>query len=318
MAPPIGLRKQGTWIIVSITPDVCKTPMGAATPSVAYQIVAEGLDSCDTVKTVQFNGEQAFVWDSRIKFVKGDELGVAGGLVSGTNVAECEPIDCSSTVRANSSYLVREGDRFWMNNRNCVGVAIYVESSDGSLSSQDRQLLLRRFIEQNAAAADSAASLATDGMRYIDGLEGATIDDVLAVYSHPNTSIMGSLRHGVGEGANSAGDTFRSISAEKGLGFPSPMDDGTTNQIYHTFSFVGYGCHSGGTLAAWLNVYHENFDIFDLQGHSIEDELASAWGINVGLSICGAEKLSLTKAADEMDKSLNNDKFWGEVERDIE
>ncbi len=122
---PEGARKNSGMIVVSVTPDVCKTPMGNITPPVPYQIVGNFGDSASISPNVNFVGCRAFLLDqSSIPSVTGDEPGTAGGIKSGTNVSTCEPAEASPSVRVNGKRVVRHDDRFKMNNGNTFGKAV--------------------------------------------------------------------------------------------------------------------------------------------------------------------------------------------------
>lgn len=122
---PEGARKNSHMTVVSITPDVCKTPMGNITPPVPYQIVGNLGDSVSISPNVNFSNCRAFLLDqSVIPTVTGDEPGTAGGVKSGTNESTCEPAEASPSVRVNGRRVVRHDDRFKMNNGNTFGKAV--------------------------------------------------------------------------------------------------------------------------------------------------------------------------------------------------
>lgn len=121
MADNVMARKDGQWTIVSMMPDVCKTPMGGSTPPVPYPVTASLGDSQMTSKTVFANGNPIVRFDSSFApDTIGDQAGVADGVESGTVGAKCWPIDHSKTVRVESKMVVRHSDQFWMNG-NYVG-----------------------------------------------------------------------------------------------------------------------------------------------------------------------------------------------------
>ncbi|BBA42620.1 MULTISPECIES: PAAR-like domain-containing protein [Burkholderia] len=121
MADNVMARKDGQWTIVSMMPDVCKTPMGGSTPPVPYPVTASLGDSQMTSKTVFANGNPIVRFDSSFApDTIGDQAGVAHGIESGTVGAKCWPIDHSKTVRVESKMIVRHSDQFWMNG-NYVG-----------------------------------------------------------------------------------------------------------------------------------------------------------------------------------------------------
>jgi uncharacterized Zn-binding protein involved in type VI secretion len=127
MANPEGARKDGVPIVVSIVPDVCKTPIGSSTPPIPYQIIANFQNSDSVSQNVRFGDKPVFLLDqSKITKVTGDEPGTAGGVKSGTNKSIVEPIEGSATVRVNGKQVVRHNDKCKMNNGNTIGKVVYV------------------------------------------------------------------------------------------------------------------------------------------------------------------------------------------------
>ncbi|MCB2263518.1 MAG: DUF4150 domain-containing protein, partial [Candidatus Thiosymbion ectosymbiont of Robbea hypermnestra] len=115
MADKEAARKSGRPIVISQTPDVCKTPMGAATPPVPYPVTKDLGGARSVSPNVNFTGQPAFILDSQTPDVSGDQAGSAGGIKSGTVGGKCEPIQGSSTVRVNGQSVIRHGDPFTMN-----------------------------------------------------------------------------------------------------------------------------------------------------------------------------------------------------------
>ncbi|OJA34961.1 DUF4150 domain-containing protein [Burkholderia ubonensis] len=122
MADKTIARKASDWRVVSIVPDVCKTPMGGSTPPVPYPVVAELKEAAFPAKATRVNGEPIVLYDaSKTPKTYGDEAGVADGVKSGTVGGDCWPIERSATVRVESRYIVRQDDQFWMNGRQAGG-----------------------------------------------------------------------------------------------------------------------------------------------------------------------------------------------------
>lgn len=112
----IMARKQSGWIVVSILPDVCKTPMGSSMVPVPYPVTAKLTDSSSTSANVNSNSHSIFLFDeSMVVKTLGDQAGVGKGVKSGTVGGKCYPIEHSSTVRANGKYVVRHRDKIGMN-----------------------------------------------------------------------------------------------------------------------------------------------------------------------------------------------------------
>lgn len=127
MTNPEGARKDGVPIVVSILPDVCKTPIGHITVPIPYMIVASFEDSDSVSKNVRFGGKPVFLLDqSIITKTTGAEAGTAGGVKSGTNNGKVEPIEGCKTFRVNGKQVVRHGDKCKMNNGNTIGKVVYI------------------------------------------------------------------------------------------------------------------------------------------------------------------------------------------------
>jgi len=70
---------------VSLTPDVCWTPVGSTVVPVPYMITADLSDSLVTSPNTRFNGQPVFLHDqSKVSQITGDEAGTGGGVKSGT------------------------------------------------------------------------------------------------------------------------------------------------------------------------------------------------------------------------------------------
>lgn len=118
MARDYMARKQTTWKVVSIAPDVCKTPMGSSIPPVPYPVTAQLVTANGVTKTVRTNGHPLVVYDmSLTPTTIGDSAGRATGVKSGTVEGKCYPLEHSSNVRAEGKLLVRHDDKFWMNGK---------------------------------------------------------------------------------------------------------------------------------------------------------------------------------------------------------
>lgn len=127
--PREGLRDIDEAKIVSLSPDVCLTPIGSSVVPIPYPIV----DFCGHdegyTPSVRFTGKKAMVMRSCTTHVHGDKPGIRKGRKSGTVESICEPIGHADQVRAEGSNVIRHLDRFWMNNRNTEGEAIFVRST---------------------------------------------------------------------------------------------------------------------------------------------------------------------------------------------
>ena len=116
MSKNVVARKEGGWRIVSVPPDVCKTPIGSSTPPIPYPVTAELVQAVQEVPNVNANGHPVVVFDqSKVPKTIGDAAGRATGIKSGTVEANCYPKTHSPGVRAGKHWLIRHDDEFWMN-----------------------------------------------------------------------------------------------------------------------------------------------------------------------------------------------------------
>src|SRR5262249_55689538 len=100
----------------SVVPDVCKTPMGSATPPVPYPVTADLSEAVQVASTVRSNSHPVVVFDmSKVPTTKGDEAGKAMGVKSNTDQGNCYPQTHTSTVRNKGQVVYRHDDLFWMN-----------------------------------------------------------------------------------------------------------------------------------------------------------------------------------------------------------
>lgn len=116
------VTKSGRFYCVSLTPDICKTPVGASTPPLPYTIVGEFADATGTSPNVKSHSEPVVLHGrTTIPTVKGDAPGSSGGVKSGTVGKQVDTKGSSPTHRANGAGQVQVGREVWMNNRNTVG-----------------------------------------------------------------------------------------------------------------------------------------------------------------------------------------------------
>lgn len=106
-------------------PDVCKTPAPPAPPiPIPYPNMAQLAMGVPPVPTVLVSGAPALNKASKVPISSGDELGVAGGVVSGTFIQEVEFIMGSMIVTIGGKPAVRLGDPIKANKGNAVGSVI--------------------------------------------------------------------------------------------------------------------------------------------------------------------------------------------------
>lgn len=118
MADNYLARQDGEWLVVSILPDVCKTPVGSSTPPVPYPVIAKLDNAIKVVPSVKANGKPVVVFSqSLIPETIGDQAGVAKGIKSGTVGGKCYPKEHSKSFFVQGLPVLRHGDEFWMNGK---------------------------------------------------------------------------------------------------------------------------------------------------------------------------------------------------------
>lgn len=116
MATEAATFKDAQFVIVSLTPDVCLTPMGGGFVPIPYPTMHDMGTARQCSRSVFFNGKPAFLHnESYADQVKGDEPGVKGGVVTGVHMKVSHSILHSPSVFINEKPMVRTGDQMWMN-----------------------------------------------------------------------------------------------------------------------------------------------------------------------------------------------------------
>jgi hypothetical protein len=127
--PREGLRDLDEARIVSLSPDVCLTPVGSSVVPIPYPVVDYCGHDRDYTPSVRFTGKKAMVMRSCTTHVHGDKPGTRKGVKSSTVEDICEPIGHADDLRAEGSHVIRHLDRFWMNKRNTQGEAIFIRDT---------------------------------------------------------------------------------------------------------------------------------------------------------------------------------------------
>ncbi len=129
-SPKEGSRDIADGIIVSTTPDVCKTPVGNSMVPIPYSITAKQADDANTVTSVRMTGKRAHNMASIVTKCTGDAPGTGKGIKSGTTESVCHPKTHSGAVRIRGEWAIRHNDVWEMNNRNTIGKLVYVKSME--------------------------------------------------------------------------------------------------------------------------------------------------------------------------------------------
>lgn len=103
-------------------PDVCKTPVGAATPPIPYPVISQVSDLTQATSSVLIDGNPTAIASSSHTKCSGDEAGTATGIISGTTGKSTHFTSYSFDVKAEGEGVVRHMDMTTMNNRNTMGI----------------------------------------------------------------------------------------------------------------------------------------------------------------------------------------------------
>lgn len=110
--------RNGEFVITSLAPDVCLTPIGPNVVPVPYPISHSMAAAKQCSPNVFVNDAPAFLHaESVADAAKGDEPGAKGGVVTGVVGKVSHSIDHSPSVYVNGKPIVRTGDRAWMNQK---------------------------------------------------------------------------------------------------------------------------------------------------------------------------------------------------------
>ena len=118
MADERATAKDAAYVLVSMPPDVCLTPIGPYVVPIPYPITHKMDQSAQCSRNVFFNDKPAFLHGmSYVDNVKGDEPGVRKGVVTGVHMKVSHSLQKSPSVFINGRAMVRTGDMVHMNTR---------------------------------------------------------------------------------------------------------------------------------------------------------------------------------------------------------
>jgi hypothetical protein len=124
--PPEFIPDNAQARAVCLSPDVCRTPE----KPIPYVVWGQGCDDRNYSPNVRSNGDTVKHAQSVFTSTYGDEPGIGKGVCSGTVGQQVEPVTSSDTVRVNGIPTQRHSDRCTMNNGNCPGEYVHVQSVD--------------------------------------------------------------------------------------------------------------------------------------------------------------------------------------------
>ncbi len=122
--PPEFIPDTAQAKAVCLSPDVCKTP----DKPIPYMVHGQGCDDRNYSPNVSSNGDLVKHAQSVFTTTHGDEPGIGKGVCSGTVGDVVEPVTSSPIVRVNGIPVQRHADRCTLNNGNCPGEYVHVNS----------------------------------------------------------------------------------------------------------------------------------------------------------------------------------------------
>lgn len=173
-----GTNRSAEAYVVSMAPDVCKTPIGPSMVPVPYTITCKFNVAKVTARRTNFTGDPVFSMGSHLPTVQGDEPGVGGGIISGVNLGACRPVEHSKSVRVEGEWLVRHTDLMAMNcsgpkgKGNTYGRIIYIGVNPGASVGPDGEIIHQ---EQHS---------------YTDSKTGETVTGTKTVSRDPETGLV--------------------------------------------------------------------------------------------------------------------------------
>lgn len=118
MASEPMTARDNAFVLVSLTPDVCWTPIGDKAVPVPYPITHTMAQAQQCSTNVYLHQQPAFLHErSYVDHVQGDEAGSRGGIVSGVHRQVSHSRQHSHSVYVNGQPIVRAGDTMLMNAR---------------------------------------------------------------------------------------------------------------------------------------------------------------------------------------------------------
>jgi hypothetical protein len=118
-----GIAHKGSGGLSTVFPDVCKTPAPPA-PSpipIPYPNIGQSSDTSDGPTKVKTDGKMPMTKGAKYSRSSGDEPGVAKGILSSQNMAECEYMMYSFDVKFEGKNVCRMGDPLFHNKKNIMG-----------------------------------------------------------------------------------------------------------------------------------------------------------------------------------------------------
>jgi RHS repeat-associated protein len=210
------VTKSKRFYCKSLTPDICKTPMGSAVVPRPYNIIGEFKDAQAASPSVKTHTEPVILHQrSFIPSIKGDAKGVLGGVKSQTFLNTADTLGHSSTKGSNNTETVQVGRTVWMNAKNTIGkiyertgkkmrdmLTPYAKEWKDNVSQSVHGFGEVAMAKGGTVAAAGGVAAAAGGVATATGV-GAAVGVPLAV-GGAATATVGGVTAGVGAGAKTA------------------------------------------------------------------------------------------------------------------
>jgi len=120
-ANSLGIAHKGSGGMNIVFPDVCKTPAAPSPIPIPYPNIGQSSDASGGPSNVKTDGKMPMVKGAKYTRSSGDEAGTVGGVMSSTNMGECEFMMYSFDVKFEGKNVCRMGDPLFHNKKNMMG-----------------------------------------------------------------------------------------------------------------------------------------------------------------------------------------------------
>jgi len=145
---------------LSSAPDMCKTPVGSATPPIPYPVVSQAQDLDGHTASVFIDGNETAIASSMHSKCSGDEAGTAKGIISGATGDVTEFLSYSFDVKCEGEGVVRHQDLTSMNKGNTLGSLLGATASADTFENETLEPILQKLILRLDLTPDAGGSCA--------------------------------------------------------------------------------------------------------------------------------------------------------------
>ena len=311
--PPEFIPDDSSAIAVCLSPDVCRSP----TAPVPYMVWGKADDKQNYSPDVKSNGKVIKRSNSQFTATYGDQPGTGLGVKSGTVGNIVTPVTSSNIVRANGIPVQRHTDRCTLNNGNCPGEYVYVQSTetDKAPDATDKQNQssgktqdTRSTGEKFADGFTENASETWDGVKKVssnlwDGTKNLASD----LWNDPGGTVAAgaeSVKDGAVGAANWTAEVGQNLYDNPGAPLARGWDNttNTASSIWHGVADPYSEAYAKGGLAQAAG--HGTFDVVKLA----VEALATKGAVTVAgkTASVGASVFAKAHRAEEVAETVND------------